>query len=162
MLAQTAVKMARSPLFRFHPVQRSARLATQTINIDSQSGCAGARQSYRLAPRCSYLACTVPKAVRGGHHRELSLRASPLRLRVPPAPHRWRARMTLMSKCAMGDCNRKPVGGVEEILEAGNHTALRAIVPGRKTAWCAEHERALKSNFPYRRWRTLNKRELES
>ena len=66
-----------------------------------------------------------------------------------------------MSKCAMGDCNRKPVGGVEEILDVSDHTDPRVTMPGRKTAWCAEHEQALKSNFPYRRWQTLSKRELE-
>ena len=69
--------------------------------------------------------------------------------------------MTLMSKCAMGGgCSRKTVGGVEEILDASDLTDSGDNA-WRKTAWCAEHEQALKSDFPYRRWRTLTKRELE-
>jgi hypothetical protein len=74
----------------------------------------------------------------------------------------WRAKISGMAKCVMDGCEGKPVGGVEEILDAGDHTNPKATMPGHRLAWCADHERWGRSAMSFRRWRALTTQELES
>jgi hypothetical protein len=67
-----------------------------------------------------------------------------------------------MAKCSLVGCNNKPVGGVEEIVDAGSFDHPHATLPGLKTAWCIEHKEWLSPEAMMRRHRTLTKKELES
>jgi len=67
-----------------------------------------------------------------------------------------------MAKCALVGCENKPVGGIEEIIDAGDLNNPNATLPGLKTAWCAEHESWIAPQVRLKRHRKLTRQELES
>jgi hypothetical protein len=65
-----------------------------------------------------------------------------------------------MAKCALVGCKNPPVGGVEEIIDAGDLQNPFATLPGLKTSWCREHEEMLKRTTIGKRVRRLTLQEL--
>lgn len=66
-----------------------------------------------------------------------------------------------MAKCSMVGCDHKPVGVVEEIIDAGNFDNPEATIPGLRMAWCDEHEASLAPHALGKRHRKLTKQELQ-
>jgi hypothetical protein len=49
-----------------------------------------------------------------------------------------------MAKCSMVSCPEPPVGGFQQVLDAGHMEDPGATILGSKTFWCRDHESALR------------------